>query len=48
LCVYSFSKFFGATDWQLGAITLHQDKAIDAALAALPEATKKLLDKRHA
>ncbi|UZE46855.1 bifunctional aspartate transaminase/aspartate 4-decarboxylase [Rhodopseudomonas sp. P2A-2r] len=47
LCVYSFSKFFGATGWRLGVIALHQDNAIDAALAKLPEATRKLLDTRY-
>jgi len=48
LCVYSFSKFFGATGWRLGAIALHDDNAFDAALAALPEPVKLLLDKRYA
>ena len=38
--VYSFSKFFGATGWRLGAIALHDDNAFDAALAALPEEQK--------
>ncbi|SDN85307.1 bifunctional aspartate transaminase/aspartate 4-decarboxylase [Afipia sp. GAS231] len=47
LCVYSFSKFFGATGWRLGAMALHEDNAFDASLAALPEATKLLLDKRY-
>jgi aspartate 4-decarboxylase len=48
LCVYSFSKFFGATGWRLGAIALHEDNAFDAALAALPEPEKLRLDKRYA
>ena len=48
LCVYSFSKFFGATGWRLGAIALHDDNAFDAALAALPEKQKLLLDTRYA
>lgn len=48
LCVYSFSKFFGATGWRLGAIALHDDNAFDAALAALPEEQKLLLDNRYA
>lgn len=47
LCVYSFSKFFGATGWRLGAIALHHDNVLDAALAALPEDKKSLLDKRY-
>jgi aspartate 4-decarboxylase len=48
LCVYSFSKFFGATGWRLGAIALHEDNVFDAALAALPEPQQLLLDKRYA
>ncbi|CAN5375682.1 bifunctional aspartate transaminase/aspartate 4-decarboxylase [soil metagenome] len=48
LCVYSFSKFFGATGWRLGAMALHDDNVFDAALAALPEADKLRLDKRYA
>jgi aspartate 4-decarboxylase len=48
LCVYSFSKFFGATGWRLGAIALHDDNVFDAALAALPEKHKLLLDTRYA
>jgi aspartate 4-decarboxylase len=48
LLVYSFSKFFGATGWRLGAIALHTDNAFDAGLASLPEERKLLLDKRYA
>jgi aspartate 4-decarboxylase len=48
LCVYSFSKFFGATGWRLGVIALHDDNVFDAALAAQPEPQKKRLDARYA
>ena len=48
LCVYSFSKFFGATGWRLGVIALHDDNVFDAALAAQPEVQKKRLDARYA
>ena len=48
LCVYSFSKFFGATGWRLGAIALHNDNVFDARLASLPEQQKLLLDTRYA
>jgi aspartate 4-decarboxylase len=48
LCVYSFSKFFGATGWRLGAMALHTDNAFDNALEALPETQKLRLDKRYA
>jgi aspartate 4-decarboxylase len=47
LCVYSFSKFFGATGWRLGAIALHNDNVFDAALEGLPEAAKVRLDSRY-
>ncbi len=48
LCVYSFSKFFGATGWRLGAIALHEDNAFDAAIANLPEPERAALDARYA
>ncbi|CAN5687121.1 bifunctional aspartate transaminase/aspartate 4-decarboxylase [soil metagenome] len=47
MLVYSFSKFFGATGWRLGAMALHEDNVFDAALAALPEPDKVLLDTRY-
>lgn len=48
LCVYSFSKYFGATGWRLGAIALHDDNVFDAALAQLPEEKKQQIDIRYA
>jgi aspartate 4-decarboxylase len=48
MCVYSFSKFFGATGWRLGVIALHHDNVVDDALAALPEDQKRTLDTRYA
>ena len=47
LCVYSFSKYFGATGWRLGVIGLHEDNVLDDALAALPDAFKQRLDQRY-
>ena len=47
LCVYSFSKYFGATGWRLGAIALHDDNAFDEALADLPKDTQGLLATRY-
>lgn len=47
LCVYSFSKYFGATGWRLGVIALHEDNVFDTALTALSEDTKKELDWRY-
>lgn len=48
LCVYSFSKYFGATGWRLGVIALHDENVFDQLLMALPEEEKLLLDKRYA
>lgn len=47
MLVYSFSKYFGATGWRLGVIATHRDNALDAALAALPEAEKADLVTRY-
>jgi aspartate 4-decarboxylase len=47
LCVYSFSKYFGATGWRLGVIALHEDNVLDAALAGLGDDVKQRLAKRY-
>jgi aspartate 4-decarboxylase len=47
ILVYSYSKYFGATGWRLGAVALHQDSVLDAALAKLPKDAKALLDRRY-
>lgn len=47
ICVYSFSKYFGATGWRLGAIAVHQDNVFDKAIAKLPKADKKALNERY-
>lgn len=47
MAVYSYSKYFGATGWRLGAIALHKTNVIDQMLAALPEATTHTLNKRY-
>ncbi|MEO7549205.1 MAG: bifunctional aspartate transaminase/aspartate 4-decarboxylase [Ramlibacter sp.] len=47
LCVYSFSKFFGATGWRLGTVALHHDNVIEDLLLKLPEEEKLRLDKRY-
>lgn len=41
LCVYSFSKYFGATGWRLGVIALYEDNIYDAMLSAIPEKEKQ-------
>ena len=48
LCVYSFSKYFGATGWRLGVIGLHADNAFDDALNGLADAEKTKLAQRYA
>jgi aspartate 4-decarboxylase len=45
--VYSYSKYFGCTGWRLGTIAVHEDNIFDEMIAAHPEPTKKILDKRY-
>lgn len=48
ILVYSYSKYFGATGWRLGAVATHRDNVLDRLIAKLPEAAKKELDERYA
>lgn len=48
LIVYSFSKYFGATGWRLGAIMLHRKNVIDDRIRLFPpEWKKELADRYH-
>ncbi|SEK41660.1 aspartate 4-decarboxylase [Roseateles sp. YR242] len=47
LLVYSYSKYFGATGWRLGAVAMHKDNIFDAALKAAPEAERQRLHRRY-
>lgn len=47
LCVYSFSKYFGATGWRLGVIALYEDNIYDDMLTAIPEKDKQRLAKLY-
>lgn len=47
LCVYSFSKYFGATGWRLGVIALHENNIYDDMLSAFPEKVKEKQAKRY-
>jgi len=47
ILVYSYSKYFGATGWRLGAIGIYQDNVMDRMIAELPEAKKKELHERY-
>lgn len=47
LCVYSFSKYFGATGWRLAVVSLHENNIYDRMIAALPDDKKEALAKRY-
>jgi len=48
LCLYSFSKYFGATGWRLAAMALKQGRNVfDDRLAALPASKKAMLHRRY-
>lgn len=47
LCVYSFSKYFGATGWRLAVVALDEQNIYDRMIAALPEEKKAQLHKRY-
>ncbi|MDE6022425.1 MAG: aspartate 4-decarboxylase, partial [Muribaculaceae bacterium] len=47
LCVYSFSKYFGATGWRLAVIALAKDNIYDKLLGAQPEIQRKDLYERY-
>lgn len=47
LCVYSFSKYFGATGWRLAVIALAKDNIFDRLIAAEPEIQRKDLFERY-
>lgn len=47
-CVYSFSKYFGATGWRLAVIATAQKNVFDDRIAALPADKKEQIRKRYA
>lgn len=47
ILVYSYSKYFGATGWRLGAIGIHQDNVMDDMIAKLPKDKRLGLHKRY-
>ncbi|MDE6389811.1 MAG: bifunctional aspartate transaminase/aspartate 4-decarboxylase [Duncaniella sp.] len=48
LCLYSFSKYFGATGWRVAAMALRTGPNVfDDRIAALPDDRRKELDKRY-
>lgn len=47
LCVYSFSKYFGATGWRDAVIALHENNIYDKMIAELPKDKKEALNERY-
>lgn len=47
MCVYSFSKYFGATGWRLSVIAVNKNNIMDKLIAALPGDEKADLAKRY-
>ena len=47
LCVYSFSKYFGATGWRLGTIALHKNNIFDSLISKLDKSKLTGLSKRY-
>ena len=47
ILVYSYSKYFGATGWRLGAIGIYQDNVMDKMIAELSEDKKQKLYERY-
>ena len=47
LCVYSFSKYFGATGWRLAVVSLHEKNIYDRMITELPDDKKAALTKRY-
>ncbi|WP_051237791.1 aspartate 4-decarboxylase [Lacticigenium naphthae] len=46
-CIYSYSKYFGATGWRVGTITIAKENLFDELLAQHSEKTKKELAHRY-
>ncbi|MDE6196837.1 MAG: bifunctional aspartate transaminase/aspartate 4-decarboxylase [Muribaculaceae bacterium] len=47
LCVYSFSKYFGATGWRLAVVAAHKDNIMDRLIKELPQAERDDLERRY-
>lgn len=48
MCLYSFSKYFGATGWRVAAMAVRSDKNVfDDRIAKLPDECKAALNKRY-
>ncbi len=47
ICLYSYSKYFGATGWRVAAMALRPDNVFDYRLSQLSEEDKTLLRERY-
>ena len=47
ILVYSYSKYFGATGWRLGAVGISRENVMDDMISALPAGRKKELHQRY-
>ena len=47
ICVYSFSKYFGATGWRIAVNAIHENNVFDKLIATLPRKRKSELAKRY-
>ena len=47
MCVYSFSKYFGATGWRLATMALKNKNVFDKLIAELPQDKKDALNRRY-
>lgn len=47
LCVYSFSKYFGATGWRLATMAVNRDNVFDRLIFALPDDDRNALNRRY-
>ena len=47
MCVYSFSKYFGATGWRLAVIAINQNNVFDKLISELPDDEKQDLARRY-
>ena len=48
ICVYSFSKYFGATGWRNAVIALHEYNVFDRQISRLPKEKSEALNRRYA
>lgn len=47
-CIYSYSKYFGATGWRIGTIAVAQENIFDELIRSLGDKNRKSLNARYA